>query len=466
MSKILGRYLTPHPPIIIPEIGQGEENKVKDTVNSMKEIANDIKNKKPKTIVIITPHGPVFRDAIAISDVDKIQGDFSKFGNKSISISKDINTKLTKKIIEDTLDENISVAPLDNDSKNNYGIELELDHGTLVPLYYIDKEYSDYNLVHITYGILSKSELYKIGMIIKAAIEELDEEAVVIASGDLSHKLKDTGPYEYDENGPIFDKKLLSLLEDGDAKGVFNMDSKVVEQAGECGLRSLYILLGTLDSSKFKGLLLSYEGTFGVGYGVMKIEELQNTESLLKDIENIENKSKIDSKKSRSPYVNLAYDSLEHFLNREDYIEVPDDLPEAMLKEKRGVFVTYKMDGELRGCVGTILPTTDSIAKEIIRNSVEAGTRDPRFNPINLEELPFLDLSVDELMEPERSTFEQLDPENYGVIVKTSSKSGLLLPDLEGVDTSQEQLSIALKKAGIRPDEDYNIERFKVVRHR
>ncbi len=466
MSKILGRYLTPHPPIIIPEIGQGEENKVKDTVNSMKEIANDIKNKKPKTIVIITPHGPVFRDAIAISDVDKIQGDFSKFGNKSISISKDINTKLTKKIIEDTLDENISVAPLDNDSKNNYGIELELDHGTLVPLYYIDKEYSDYNLVHITYGILSKSELYKIGMIIKAAIEELDEEAVVIASGDLSHKLKDTGPYEYDENGPIFDKKLLSLLEDGDAKGVFNMDSKVVEQAGECGLRSLYILLGTLDSSKFKGLLLSYEGTFGVGYGVMKIEELQNTESLLKDIENIENKAKIDSKKSRSPYVNLAYDSLEHFLNREDYIEVPDDLPEAMLKEKRGVFVTYKMDGELRGCVGTILPTTDSIAKEIIRNSVEAGTRDPRFNPINLEELPFLDLSVDELMEPERSTFEQLDPENYGVIVKTSSKSGLLLPDLEGVDTSQEQLSIALKKAGIRPDEDYNIERFKVVRHR
>ena len=137
-----------------------------------------------------------------------------------------------------------------------------------------------------------------------------------------------------------------------------------------------------------------------------------------------------------------------------------------MKNEKRGVFVTYKMDGELRGCVGTILPTTVCIAKEIIRNSIEAGTRDPRFNPINLEELPFLEISVDELMEPEDATFEQLDPKDYGVIVRTDRKSGLLLPDLEGVDTKEEQLRIALAKAGIYDYEDYKIQRFKVIRHR
>lgn len=466
MSKILSRYLMPHPPIIIPEIGQGEESKVQDTVDSVKEIASEIKNLKPKTIVIITPHGPMFNDAIAISNVDSIHGDFSKFGNHNVKLEKDINTKLTNKIIENILDANISIAPIDKSSKSKYNIEVELDHGALVPLYYIDKEYSGYDLVHITYGIIDKSQLYKIGMIIKNTIEELDESAVIIASGDLSHRLKETGPYGYNKNGEIFDKKILSLLEDGKTKEIFDIDEDLIEQSGECGLRSIYILLGTLDKCHFKGELLSYEGTFGVGYGVMKIKEEEDKDSLIDDIKNVESKNKIEYKKSDDPYVSLAYDSINHFLEHESYIEVPNNLPEEMKSQKRGVFVTYKMDGELRGCVGTIFPATVSIAKEIIRNSVEAGARDPRFYPINLDELPFLEISVDELMEPEDASFDQLDPENYGVIVRTSRKSGLLLPDLEGIDTKEEQLDIALKKAGISADEDYKIQRFKVIRHR
>lgn len=466
MSKILSRYLLPHPPIIIPEIGQGEESKVQDTVDSMKKIAKEIKQLKPKTIVIITPHGPLFNDAIAVSDVDSLYGDFSKFGNNKVKLEKNINVKLTKKIIENVLDENISVAPIDEYSKNKYNIEVELDHGALVPLYYIDKEYSDYDLVHITYGILDKSNLYEIGMIIKNTIEQLDESAVIIASGDLSHRLKETGPYGYNKNGEIFDKKILSLLEQGKTKDIFNIDKDLIEQSGECGLRSIYILLGTLDECKFKGELLSYEGDFGVGYGVMKIKETENKKSLIEDIKNVEANKRIEYKKSDDPYVTLAHDSLNYFLEHKTYIKVPNNLPDEMKNEKRGVFVTYKMDGELRGCVGTILPTTVCIAKEIIRNSIEAGTRDPRFNPINLEELPFLEISVDELMEPEDATFEQLDPKDYGVIVRTDRKSGLLLPDLEGVDTKEEQLRIALAKAGIYDYEDYKIQRFKVIRHR
>lgn len=139
--------------------------------------------------------------------------------------------------------------------------------------------------------------------------------------------------------------------------------------------------------------------------------------------------------------------------------------PPIIIPEIRGVFVSYKMDGELRGCIGTIFPTTESIANEIIRNSVEAGTRDPRFHPINLEELPYLEISVDELMSPESAEFEELDPANYGVIVRSGRKTGLLLPDLEGVDTKEEQINIALQKAGIDIDEDYEIERFEVIRH-
>lgn len=456
----------PHPPIVIPEIGQGEEIKVQKTVDSIKRVAREIKVLKPKTIVIITPHGPLFKDALAISDTDSINGDFARFGNSNVTLKKKINQKLTKNIIQSILDENISVVPVGNKSKSRYGIELELDHGALVPLYYIDREYSDYNLVHITYGILEKSELYKIGMIIKEQIEKLGKETVVIASGDLSHRLKDSGPYEYNENGQIFDKLILSLLKQGATESIFNMDKNLVEEAGECGLRSIYILLGTLDSCKFSGELFSYEGTFGVGYGVMKISEIESRNSLMKNIKNIDNEKKKNSKKSNSPYVNLARKSLEYYLKNNAHMDVPSDLPKEMLNKERGIFVTFNMDGELRGCIGTILPTTECIAKEIIRNSVEAGTRDPRFYPINLEELPFLEVSVDELMKPESATFDQLDPKNYGVIVRTRFKSGLLLPDLEGVNTKEDQVDIALRKAGISPNEDYKIERFKVIRHR
>jgi len=137
-----------------------------------------------------------------------------------------------------------------------------------------------------------------------------------------------------------------------------------------------------------------------------------------------------------------------------------------MKNTRRGVFVSLKKHGELRGCIGTIYPTTDSVAEEIIRNAIEAGVNDPRFFSVGEEELLDIEFSVDVLTEPERCTKEDLNPKEYGVIVKRGSRVGLLLPDLEGVDTVEEQLAIALRKADINPDEEYTIERFKVIRHR
>lgn len=464
MGKILKRYLMPHPPIIIPMIGQGEEEKARNTIDSMKTVAKEIKSLKPKTILLVTPHGPLFKGAIAISDVEHIAGDFGKFGRPEIALEKDINERLTKKIIENILDKDISVAPLDNSSDERYGIKVELDHGALVPLYYIDEEYKDYDLVHITYGLLPKEDLYAIGEIIKSTIEEMDESVVVIASGDLSHKLKDSGPYEYSKSGAVFDREILLFLEKGETYDVFAMDQELIEEAGECALRSIYVLLGTLDLYDFSGNILSYEGTFGVGYGVMEFSVKGEKRSLLEKLKDLR-EERPKAKESSDPYVKLARESLDYFLKHDRYLEIPKNLPSDMITGRRGVFVTFKMNGELRGCIGTIQPVTSSIAMEIIRNSVEAGTRDPRFYPINREELQFLEVSVDELMEAEKAEFKDLDPKNYGVIVRTANKSGLLLPDLEGVDTSEEQLSIAMRKAGIRQDEDYSLERFEVIRH-
>ena len=134
--------------------------------------------------------------------------------------------------------------------------------------------------------------------------------------------------------------------------------------------------------------------------------------------------------------------------------------------KRAGVFVSLKKGGQLRGCIGTILPTQADAAREIIRNAVSAATEDPRFDPVGASELDELEVSVDILGNPERvDSMDKLDPKRYGVIVRHGGRSGVLLPDLEGIDSVNEQVSIACRKAGIYPDQPVEIYRFEVVRH-
>lgn len=167
----------------------------------------------------------------------------------------------------------------------------------------------------------------------------------------------------------------------------------------------------------------------------------------------------------KDPYVKLAKQTLESYV-RDGSTPKPDEAEQELLENRAGAFVSLKKNGQLRGCIGTIAPTTGSIAEEIIQNAVSAGTRDPRFEPVKPEELDDIHYSVDVLMDPEPvSSIEELDVKKYGVIVQNGYRQGLLLPDLEGVDTPEEQLSIAMQKAGIYPGETIAVQRFEVVRH-
>lgn len=167
----------------------------------------------------------------------------------------------------------------------------------------------------------------------------------------------------------------------------------------------------------------------------------------------------------QSAPVVLARQSLEYYLQRGTLLPVPQELPNE-LTGRAGAFVSLKKEGELRGCIGTFQPTQPTIAAEIIHNAVAAGTEDPRFWPVELIELPALTISVDILSAPEAIDGpQQLDPQRYGVIVKSGHRSGLLLPMLEGVDTVEEQVSIVMQKAGIQPGETVSYFRFSVTRY-
>ena len=466
MENILRYYLMPHPPLIIPNVGKGQERVIQNTIDACNKVGEEISKLKPETIVIITPHGTMFSDAIAISNEEEIRGNFTQFRDFDTFIEGKIDKEFNQELINLCKEENIPAAGIDSNLLRRFNKEFELDHGAMIPMYFVNKFYKDYKIVHVTYAMLSDIELYRFGMAIRQTANKLDKKIVLIASGDLSHRLTEDGPYEYSPEGAKFDKELLDNLQKGDVVSVFNMDKCMVQNAGECGLRSVYIMLGAMEGEEVNGELLSYEGPLGVGYGVMSFNNKLNEKSNLEEIINKKKdyfKNKISN---ANPYVKLARESLNYYYSHGRLMTPPLDLPEEMLVNRNGVFVSLKKFGSLRGCIGTFLPVSSCVAEEIIRNAVHAATEDPRFNRVSEDELEDIDISVDILSEPVKATKEELNPKVYGVIVSKGNRRGLLLPDLEGVDTIDYQLEIACQKAGIDPNEDFEIEKFKVIRYK
>lgn len=458
---MLSYFLMPHPPIIIPEVGKGGEGEAIETIKACELVGERIKELDAETIVVISPHGTVFRNAVSIISSNTISGNLGRFGAREVNFDYDIDLELTNKIIEIANEENIAIVSLNEDSTTMYRVPLELDHGVMVPLYYADKG-KKHKLVHINYGFLSPIELLKFGTIVKKAVKECNKNVVVIASGDLSHRLTKEGPYEYNPLGEVFDKKLIDILSKEDLEELFYIDKNLIKEAGECGLRSLYILAWAINTSKIDSELFSYEGPFGIGYGVFQFKEGEG--NLYDSIVHKKEKEHKRRMEEGNPYTKLARRNLERYFTEGTLITIDEIEDKELLNDKKGVFVSLKVNGDLRGCIGTIAPTTNSVGEEIIRNSISAALNDPRFQPVSKEELIDIDISVDLLYPSEPTSMDGLDPKNYGVIVTAGHKRGLLLPNLEGVDTSEEQVKIAMSKGGILPSEKYTLERFKVER--
>lgn len=457
-----GYYLMPHPPLIIPQVGKGQEKQIRKTIDSCESVGREIDKSGIDTIIVITPHGTVFRDAVALMEVETLKGDFGKFGAAQVSFDLKIDLSLTREIIKEAQKVHIAAVALNRENAGAYDVSLELDHGAAVPLSFV-KNLNEFEIVHITYGMLSPIELYSFGMAIEKACQKTGTQTAVIASGDLSHRLTKDGPYPYSPYGASFDSRLMELLEQGDFKGLFNLDKAMIREAGECGLRSLYILAGTLDGKAVKAEVLSYEGPFGVGYGVARFK-VSEGRSIFDDIKNPGRESHAKRLDQGTAYTRLARRNIENWFRTGKSLAVKDIKDKELLSDRKGVFVSLKLAGELRGCIGTIEAVTGSVGEEILNNSLSAAFEDPRFSPLREDELYQVDISVDLLYPAEKCSFKDLDPENYGVIVTSGRKRGLLLPMLEGVDSSEEQVSIALQKAGIRKNEAYEIERFRVER--
>jgi len=456
---ILAAYFLPHPPLAIPDIGHNRLNDIPGTIAAYEKAAVEIAALSPETIVFITPHNTVYSDYFHISPGNGAKGSFARFGAPDVCLETEYDAGLADEIACLAGQAGLRAGPLGEK-------DAALDHGVMVPMWYINHRFRQYKTVRISQSGMDSLAHYRLGRCV--AESGGGRKTVLIASGDLSHKLSAEGPYGFAPEGAEFDALVTQALSSGDFLSLLTIPESIREGAGECGYNAAAVLAGCFDRMGVNAKLMCYEGPFGVGYAAASFTPAgpdashnfgdRFSESLLVDTQKRQS--------SEDCYRSLARQSLEYTVRHSGALPLPDHLPDELLHTKAGVFVSLHKNGRLRGCIGTIAPTAKNVACEIIQNAVSAGLRDTRFDPVEASELPYLTYKVDVLAAPEPvSGLEDLDVKRYGVIVTSGYKRGLLLPNLDGIDTVEEQVAVARKKGGIAGHEPVQLERFEVVRH-
>ncbi len=431
-------------PIVAGQFYPGSPDQLRSMIGGMV----DEKASKEEVIGLVLPHaGYIYSGPVAGATISKItfkntfviMGPNHTGGGKPFSIMTEGTWKTPLGEVE--IDSELGKRIL---AESKYLQEDHLahqyEHSIEVQLPFLQYFKSDIKLVPIVLSHADGAIYKEIGKGIAKAIKELNREVVIIASSDMTH-------YESQKSAQRKDTQaieaVLDLNEDELLKRVQELNITMCGYAPAVSLISAARELGAKRAELVK--YMTSGDTTGdynsvVGYAGIIITGM-------------------------SPLVKLAKETVETYVNEGKTIRPKELTPE--MKEKAGVFVSIHKFGDLRGCIGTFEPATNNVAEETINNAISSATRDPRFHPIIPNELKDLDYSVDVLTSPEPVESEdQLDPKKYGVIVQAGWRRGLLLPDLEGVDSVDEQIAICRQKAGIASDEPVKLYRFQVKRYK
>ena len=432
--------IAPHPPIMVPEVGRESIAGVRASIEAMAELTRRVIDSGAESVVLISPHAPLEVDSFVAYEGPRVYADFSMFNAPSTEFSVRVDEDLLNAITAAAASQNYQVSKL---------VDGLLDHGTAVPLYFLLRNGWQGEVVALGYSFLSNNDHLRFGSCVARAVDQVGRRVAFIASGDLSHRLRPEAPAGYNPRAHRFDDEVVDALRTNTPERIVEIDQDLRRLAGECGYRSMLVAIGAASELPLHCEVMSYEAPFGVGY---LVAQLTSAPVAMDEAEGLPD---------------LARRAVETFTLTGEVVD-PVISPEGLLAARAPCFVCLKTrDGELRGCIGTIEPAKDTLAQEIVANAISAATNDPRFNSVRDSELADLVYSVDVLMPAEPTLMESLDPAIYGVIVEDESESrrGLLLPDIPGVDTAEQQVDIAKRKAGISPETPVKLLRFKVDRY-
>jgi AmmeMemoRadiSam system protein A/AmmeMemoRadiSam system protein B len=459
-GSIVFAGVAPHPPIMVPEVGREAAAEVRGSIDAMRDFTERLVKSGAETVIMISPHAPLEASAFVAYRDQTLYGDFANFRAPETKVEAPLDEELLESIKSAAAEQGYEV----------FGVKgYELDHGTAVPLYFLLRNGWRGRLVALGYSFLTNEDHLRFGSCIRRAVEMTSRAVAFVASGDLSHRLKPEAPAGYQPQAHLFDEEVVASLRDGQPERIVNINPDLRKLAGECGYRSLLVAVGATRGLNADCDVLHYEAPFGVGYMVAQLVQAQTSHAEIESVlERATEPQEEASEAGGEELPALARLAIETFV-REKAIIAPPANASALLKQRAACFVSLKtIDGDLRGCIGTIEPVKNSLAEELIANAISAATRDPRFPPVNAAELTSLRYSVDVLHPPEPAEFEDLDPSTYGVIVEDEAGAhrGLLLPDIRGVETARQQVDIAARKAGIAPGAALKLSRFRVERFR
>jgi len=452
-SSIVFSGIAPHPPIMVPEVGHESIAAVRGSIEAMAELTQRLIASGAETLVLISPHAPLQPDAFVAYQGPRLYGDFANFRAPEATVEALLDAGLLDAIANEAEEQSYEVIRLR---------ARELDHGTAVPLYFLQHNGWHGSVIALGYSFLTSDDHLRFGGCVKRAADKVGRPVAFVASGDLSHRLKPEAPAGYNPNAYLFDEEVVGALRANSPDRIVNIDQELRRVAGECGYRSILVAIGATSELPLSCDVLNYEAPFGVGYLVAQLTNQKLSAASQPKCR------QVDATEDRGEDLpTLARKAVETFVLTDSQIKLEN--PSGLLKERAACFVSIKTpDGDLRGCIGTIEPARETLAEELIANAINAATRDPRFMPVSASELPHLRYSVDILSASEPASFEELDPAVYGVIVEDESglRRGLLLPDIEGVDSAEKQVEIASRKAGIPPGTTVKLWRFRVQRFR
>jgi AmmeMemoRadiSam system protein B len=264
-GSIVFAGIAPHPPLLVPEVGRARIEQVTDSQSAMREFSRRLIDTHPETVVVISPHSPIDPHVFTARSSAELRGDFREFHAPDVELAFNNDLEMIEAIRRAAGDEGVAFSKLQRDYR--------LDHGAMVPLYYLHKAGWAGPVVVIGFTIQSNETHLAFGRAIARAARSLNRRTALVASGDLSHRLIVGGPYEYEPTAHLFDEQIVEAIATGDAGNIVNLDPKLRERAGECGYRSIVIALGSVDENLRDHQVLSYEGPFGVGYMVAVIAD-------------------------------------------------------------------------------------------------------------------------------------------------------------------------------------------------
>ena len=442
--------LMPHAPILVPGVGGSRQNEAAATVHAMGMVSRRVVQHRPDALVLISPHSPRRRSAFGIWTDPRISGSLEQFEAPEAAVDLPNDVLLAGAIEREAEARSLTVWHIQNQA---------LDHGTVVPLWHLVEAGWTGPTVVLSLNYPGDGGLVEFGTAIAAAARRAGRRIALVASGDMSHRLIPGAPGGFDRRAQAFDHEFIRLLRGGSYEDVPRVDPGLQEVAGEDVVDSTVIALAAVDWNPAGHEVLSYEGPFGVGYGVAVLFDPDTADrepTVLPPEPGAE--QGVGEELPR-----IARQSVAAAFGLEDG-SAPRPR-EGFLAQPGAVFVTVRdLEGSLRGCIGTLSPRYPSRAEETWHLARAAVFDDARFSPLTPEELPRVRFGVSVLHPLEAVDGPaQLDPQRFGVVVSApDGRRGTLLPGVGGVASVEEQLRIARRKGRIAPQEPVQLERFTV----